>query len=471
MIQNLLIGTCALALASCGSTKVSEQKPNVLIILLDDAGYNDFGFMGSRDISTPNIDKLASTGVILSDAHVSATVCGPSRAGLLTGRYQQRSGYECNPDNEEFGLCLSEKTIADVFKENGYHTYVIGKWHQGGLPKMHPNKRGFDDFYGFLSGSRSYFYNTKTDSDTNTMLQHNGEKIKFESYLTYELGDAASKFVKEKTEKPFMMYLSFNAVHTPMEATQEDLNLFEGHPRQTLAAMTYAVDKAIGNVIEALKESGKFNNTLIFFLSDNGGAHNNSSSNYPLKGFKGNKFEGGHRVPFFMVYPGFIKPDTRYNGLVSSLDIMPTSMAAAGIDMSGLTKPLDGVNILPYLTDDTVKQPHSILFWRKQDMAVVREGDFKLIRVKNEGIRLYNLKNNLQETDDLSDQFPYLVEELSTELEKWETELANPLLWDEGIWNEVTREIHHDLMNNQPVRYYTPGELKKNKILNEIIIH
>lgn len=455
----LLLNTVTL---SCNNVSPKAEKPNVLVIVLDDAGYNDFGFMGSKDLLTPNIDNLAKNGVVFRDAHVSATVSGPSRAGILTGRYQQRCGYECNL-GDTLGLGLQESTIGDIFRENGYSTACIGKWHQGNAPEYHPNKRGFEHFYGFISGGRSYFYNPEKDDKPGKIhnLQVNGKQLCFDRYMTDVLADNASNYIREqsKQQKPFMMYLAFNAVHTPMEATQEDLNRFKGHPRQKLAAMTWAVDRGIGKVINSLKETEEYENTLIFFLSDNGGAHNNQSNNYPLKGFKGNKFEGGHRVPFFMVYGDRIKG--YYKGLTSSLDILATAVNIAGIDETTLKKALDGVNLMPYINAKKEGDPHPALFWRKEDMAAMRMGDYKLIRIKGVGERLYNLKDNLSETEDLQTQLPAKSQEMNEAIKAWEKGLVNPILWGEGKWNEVTREIHRDLMKNRNASCFSPAEWKK----------
>lgn len=458
----LYLAATAATLSSCQEQKTVNEKPNVLVILLDDAGYNDFGFMGSKDLKTPNIDALANDGVIFTDAHVSASVSGPSRAGILSGRYQQRCGYECNL-GDTLGLGLNEITIADVFRENGYSTACIGKWHQGDAPEYHPNKRGFEHFYGFISGSRSYFYRPdRDDKPGNTHnLQFNGIQQKFDGYMTDILAENARKYIEEhsKKEKPFMMYLAFNAVHTPMEATKEDMKLFEGHKRQKLAAMTWAVDRGIGKVIDKLKETGEYKNTLIFFLSDNGGAHNNQSTNYPLKGFKGNKFEGGHRVPFFMVNGSTFKG--KYPELVSSLDIFATSASFAGIDIKALKNPLDGVNIIPYVNGEKQGTPHDKLFWRKDDMAAMRTKSHKYIRVNGVGEVLYSLENNLSESEDIKDSLPEIYNIMSSEVKEWEKGLVNPLLWDEGIWNEVTKDIHKDLMNNRKVSCFTPDQWKK----------
>jgi len=460
MISAMGVAAFVTAFPASAATPQISPQPNILIILLDDAGYNDFGFMGSKDMSTPNIDKLAKTGTIFTDAHVSASVSGPSRAGILTGRYQQRNGYECNLE-KVLGLGLEEETMADIFKKNGYTTYCIGKWHQGAAPEYHPNKRGFDHFYGFISGSRSYFYHPDKDDKLGNQnaLQYNGKLTPFSKYITTELSDKATKFIENQGNQPFLMYLSFNAVHTPMEATSEDLKRFEGHKRQLLAAMTYSVDVAIGKVIDELSALGKLDNTLIFFLSDNGGAPNNTSSNFPLKGFKGNKFEGGIRVPFFVRYGKYFSG--KFNGLTSSLDILPTAMSAAGIALNTTKKPLDGINLLPYLEGKAIGSPHEKLFWRKEDKAAMRLGEYKLIRVDGVGERLYNLKNNPGETKDLCTSEPAVYNLMMRELKQWENGLVNPPLWNEGEWTNVTREIHRDLMNNQPVRRFTPKKIKQ----------
>lgn len=457
-----LLSTIGLVSTGCNDYNNLNEKPNILIIILDDAGYNDFGFMGSKDIKSPNIDALANDGIIFTDAHVSASVSGPSRAGILTGRYQQRCGYECNL-GDTLGLGLNEVTIADVFKENGYSTACIGKWHQGDSPEYHPNKRGFDYFYGFISGSRSYFYRPNREDKPGNIhnLQLNGVQQKFDGYLTDVLADNATEYIEKQSEKdePFMMYLAFNAVHTPIEATKEDLKLFEGHKRKKLAAMTWAVDRGIGKVINKLKEKKIYDNTIIFFLSDNGGAHNNQSSNYPLKGFKGNKFEGGHRVPFFMVHGSEKKG--YYNGLTSSLDIFATAASAAGINLSSLDNKLDGVNIIPYINGEINGAPHECLYWRKEDIAAMRTGKYKYIRVKGVGDVVYNLENNLSESKDIKDSVPEIYNQMKESVKKWETELVNPILWGEGIWNDVTKEIHRDLINNRDIRFFTPNDFKK----------
>jgi arylsulfatase A-like enzyme len=447
------------------SKNEKTKKPNIIVILIDDAGYADFGFMGCKDLETPNIDKLAQSGVILTDAHVSATVCAPSRAGLISGKYQQRFGFEANGTGDEsvgdagdIGLSNDVVTMADVFKKDGYKTIALGKWHLGYSESDHPNKRGFDEFYGFETGSRSYFL--LKNPLKKQMLQHNGERVEFEGYMTDVLGDQSVKYLEESKDTPFFMYLAYNAVHTPMEAKKEHLKKYKNHPRQILAAMTWSLDENIGKLQAKLKELGLEDNTLIYFLSDNGGAANNSSSGGPLKGWKGNKFEGGHRVPFVVSWPSVIKSGQTFSGLSSSLDIFTTSMAAANIEKED-SFILDGVNLLPYLKGEKTGDPHDKLFWRKLEESGARIGEYKLIRLENYGYTMYNLENDLGETIDISKDEKETFENVLNELEAWETQLMKPL-WVEGRdWMDVTYHIHQRLMENKEVLYNNPKKMKQ----------
>lgn len=455
-IERLLILAGFLSISQYSKAKVKNQ-PNILVILVDDAGYNDFGFMGSKDMMTPNIDQLSSQGVVLTDAHVAATVSSPSRACLITGRYGHRFGYECNPSDNDYGVSLDEQTIADVFKESGYRTAAIGKWHLGTLDKYHPNKRGFDYFYGMKAGGRDYFYDEKNSDrpgdERNILL--NDKQVRFDGYLTDVFSEKAVEFIKN-TDQPFMMYLAYNAVHTPMQATQEDLDRFSGHPRQKLAAMTWALDRGVGTVIQGLKETGKFDNTLIFFLSDNGGATINNSSNYPLKGFKGNKFEGGHRVPYFIVWNGKIKSGIKFDGLASSLDIFATAIDAAGI--SKTKNKLDGVSLIPYLSGKKKGNPHEILFWRKMDTRAIRMGDYKLIITHGVDSVLYHVKSDLEEMNNILDQEPEVYKRMAKRLKQWEDEECVEPLWTEKGWGKITNGYHQRLMHNE---IKTADDLKK----------
>lgn len=436
------------------------SKPNIIIILIDDAGYVDFGFMGSKDLETPHINALAKSGVIFTDAHVSSTVCAPSRAGLITGKYQQRFGFEANHTGDkhsgDIGLSDDIVTMADIFKANNYETVAIGKWHLGKTPSDHPNKRGFNHFYGFLGGGRSYF--PINQPSKLQMLQYNGKQQEFEGYLTDALGAYSVKFVETHKRKPFFMYLAYNAVHTPMEAKKVHLEKYKDHPRKQLAAMTWSLDENVGKLQNKLKELNLLNNTLIYFLSDNGGAYNNKSKNGSLKGWKGNEFEGGHRVPFLLSWPNQIKGNKKFDGLISSLDIFPTSIAAANI-IKDENLVLDGVNLIPYLKDGKLGDPHEDLYWRKLEESGARVGDFKLVRLDNFGSVLYNLTDDISESVDLSQRDPNTLKKLNSKLLQWESKMSKPLWQEDEKWMEVTYHIHQQLMKNKKVLYTNPQQL------------
>ncbi|MCH6255110.1 sulfatase-like hydrolase/transferase [Puniceicoccaceae bacterium K14] len=458
------------------SQLAASEQPNVLLILVDDAGYNDFGFMGSPDFDTPHIDRLAEMGVAFTDAHVSASVCSPSRAGLLTGRYQQRFGHENNVPPHTAGMDVAELTLADVLKTVGYRTIAIGKWHLGNRSMYHPNTRGFETFFGFLEGARDYFPNPRQDDpeDFRALLE-NRKQVNFEGYLTDVFTDRVIEEIEVEDSRPWFMYLSYNAVHTPMHAKEEDLKRFEGHPRQKLAAMTYSLDQNIGRILSTLDSRKELDDTLIFFLSDNGGAgmSNNQSSNAPLKGWKGNKFEGGHRVPFVVSWPAKIEGDRHFSGLSSALDIFVTSIAAAGVN-EVLGEPLDGVDLMPYLKGKKRSDPHEVLFWRKDLMAAVRMGPYKLVRLEGYGYRLYNLDEDLAESQDLSESLPGLVREMADRMTRWEKELEVPYWWENKDWTSVTYEIHRALMDNEDPRFRSPREkavFEKRTLENESARH
>jgi arylsulfatase A-like enzyme len=472
LIKHFFLCSLVILFCSCVNNKSSRDllaktvptektKPNIIVILVDDAGYVDFGFMGSEDLETPHIDNLAKAGVMFTDAHVSATVCAPSRAGLLTGKYQQRFGFEANGtgfgDSGDIGLSNDVVTMADVFQKNNYKTIAIGKWHLGATPSDHPNKRGFDEFYGFLAGGRSYFPIDKPSEAH--MLQQNGKRVLFDGYLTDVLGQRSVSFVEENQDQPFFMYLAYNAVHTPMEAKKGDLAKYKNHPRKHLAAMTWSLDENVGKLLGKLKELGILDNTLIYFISDNGGAHNNSSKTGPLKGWKGNEFEGGQRVPFIISWPDKIKANQKFDGLTSSLDIFSSSLAAANIQRDA-DLILDGVNLLPYLTGEKSGNPHKELYWRKLDGSAARIGDYKLVRLKDYGSVLYDLANDLGETKNLSSKDSIRFNNLTKNLSLWESEMMDPL-WGEGKpWEDVTYHIHQQLMQNKKVLYKEPTKEK-----------
>ncbi len=418
-------------------------------------GYADAGFQGSTEILTPNLDKLAENGVLFTDAHVTATVCSPSRAGIVTGRYQQKFGHEANVPPRNLGMDTSQVTLADVLLEYGYRTSINGKWHLGFLEKYHPNSRGFEHFYGFLGGHRTYFASDYPPGHPGALM-YNMEHAPFPGdYLTTAQGDSAVAFINRVHEDPFFLFLSFLAPHAPMDATEEDLALFEDHSRPEYAAMMYAMDREVGKVVQTLKDLGQFENTLIFFLSDNGGSPVNDSNNYPLKGFKGNKFEGGHRVPYFIHWPNGIEGGKIFDGLTSSLDIFPTTLAAAGIEIpSGLS--LDGVNLFPFMDGTQVGHPHDKLFFRKLEGAAMRYGHWKLIRLDDFGYVLYDLKNDPGETSNLVDTHPERFESMKADLEAWEETLVETWWEESAPWQRVTRDIHKSLMQNETPQRVSP---------------
>ena len=419
-------------------------QPNVIILFADDAGYMDFGFTGSDEFSTPRIDQFASEGVICTQGYVTASVCSPSRAGMLTGRYQQRFGHEANLRGIDAGLPLTEQTIADRLGSLGYTTCAIGKWHLGSKEAMHPLQRGFDEFHGFLLGSRTYFSIPENKKEPQRALMHGREIIPEEDnlYLTDWMAEEAVDFIKGQDDSPFLLYVAFNAVHTPMDATPNDLLKFpeiKNNKRKKLAAMTLALDRAVGNILDAVHDRGLDEETIIFFLNDNGGATINASNNGPLRGMKGSKWEGGIRVPFVVGWKNHLQPQ-RYDEPVSALDIAATSIKSAG---GSLDEYLDGVNLLPYFGGVQPKpRPHEYLCWRRHRAAAIRKGDWKLIRVRGNPTLLFNLKDDLGETVNLASHYPQTVSHMLALLESWEEEMVEPLWVASGKWQENQVKKH-----------------------------
>ena len=442
------------------------RKPNVIVILSDDAGYADFGYNGCPDIPTPRIDQLAREGVVCTQGYVTASVCCPSRAGLMTGRYQQRFGHECNGPGtpqpgytpEQMGMETSEKTLGDVMKARGYTTMAIGKWHLGSQQQFHPLNRGFDRFYGFLGGSRSYFPLKRFNP--NQALRDGDTPVSEEQrihYMTDDLTGEALRFVRQNRNDPIFIYIAYNAVHTPVEALPEDIEKFaqiQDKKRRVYAAMTAALDRNVGKVLDLLSELDIDRETLIVFVNDNGGATNNGSDNGRLRGMKGSKFEGGIRVPFVLRWPGSLPKGTTYDRPVSTLDILPTALAAAQGEHEP-AKPLDGVNLLPYLQGERMDKPHEILFWRRAKAAAVRKGPWKLIYVKENPPLLFNLDDDVSETKNLAEQYPDRVRDILGDLKTWESGLIPPK-WLEGAKWERNQILKHrmEVVGRQAERKY-----------------
>lgn len=429
-------------------------KPNIVFIISDDAGYADFGFNGGVQIPTPHLDRLAKEGVVCRQGYVSASVCCPSRAGLITGRYQQRFGAECNVptiptpgfSKDDFGLELSETTMGDDLRRAGYRTMLLGKWHLGDLPKYHPMKRGFDEFYGFLGGSRSYWPIKKYNNHASMWRDDKPiDEEKEIEYLTDDLTDAAIEFIERNKKDPFFVYLSYNAVHSPMHAKEEDIEqMSEITPkkRRIYAAMTKSMDENVGRVTKALRDLKLEDNTMVVFVNDNGGAMGNSSDNRPLRGAKGSYWEGGIRVPFTVKLPGRIKANAEFDKPVSTLDLLPTFLAVAGGKHEG--KELDGVNLLPYLTGENKETPHEYLFWRLWRAAAVRKGKWKLIRIASDPLEkerkllapaiLIDMEKDPAETSNVAKDNPEVTANLLAALNGWEKTLTQPRWYDGISW-------------------------------------
>ncbi len=453
-----LFFVCILTLISCSS--INDSKPNIIIILADDAGYSDFGFMGSDEIKTPNLNQLALDGVIFNNAYVSASVCSPSRAGLLTGMYQQRFGHECNLDSDvNNSFDPNQVTIAEALKTEGYTTGLVGKWHLGDKTQNHPLKNGFDYFWGFISGARNYFYDpNEVNRNSIRNVVENYSQTNFEGYLTDVLGEKAIRFIDKNNQSnnPFFLFLSFNAPHTPMQAKEEVLEKFKDNPRQVYASMMWSMDEAIGHVIDALKENNQYDNTIIYFLSDNGAAMSNNASPFPYKGWKGNQFEGGIKTPMIMTWKNKIKSNTQFDGFISALDIFKTSLEVSNVK-DDLMANADGKNIMNYLNDNTIQNEN--LFWRKDKMATVRSGNYKLIKLNDTSTVLYNIENNYFEDLDLKLKEPTVHDSLFKLLLAWEDRLIDPNWIENKDWNIVTEMIYEDLMANKDIRAVSPKDL------------
>jgi arylsulfatase B len=466
----LLVGLAGGAMAA---PTAPAARPNILVILADDLGYGDLGCMGSRVIRTPHIDALAAEGVLCAQAYVASAVCSPSRAGLLTGRDPRRFGYEGNLNQgaahyatrpELLGLPPTEHTLADHLKAAGYATAAIGKWHLGVGAPFHPNARGFDYFCGFLGGGHRYFPQAGKHR-----IERNGQPVReFSSpYLTDFFTDEAERWIRARAaarpRRPWLLYLAYNAPHTPLQATEADLAACAAIPdpkRRTYAAMMRALDRGVGRVRALLAELGARERTLIVFFSDNGGATINRSWNGPLSGAKGCLREGGIRVPMIWTWPGRLPAGRRLAAPVSSLDLLPTFLAAAGARPLPLAPApsyedrrnrrrasrrwgdYDGVNLLPILTGRAAP-PERTLFWRLQGQAAVRRGPDKLIRLSHRPAQLFRPATDVAEARDRAAADPATRDALFKLLAEWEATRATVPLWGSSpFWQGESARIY-----------------------------
>lgn len=431
------------------SAEAAQEKPNLIVIMADDLGYGDVGYNGCTDIPTPHIDALAKDGVQFSSGYSAYSVCGPSRAGFITGRYQQRFGCERNPqyrpDDPNMGVPKSEQTIAEVLKPVGYTSKIIGKWHLGAHKETHhPLNRGFDEFYGHLGGSHFYFqkdmkfkdsYNLTEDREEieqmRTWILDDHTPVAFEKHLTEEFTDEALDFIERHKERPFFLFMSYNAPHTPLQPADEHLERvahIQDETRQLYAGLVVGLDDGVGQIMNKLRESGLEENTLVFFMSDNGGKLKWGADNGVLRKDKGSAYEGGWRVPFLMQWKGVTQPSV-YDQPVNSLDVLATIADLSGAVLDP-EKPLDGVNLIPYVTGAKQGSPHRAIFLRgggSQGSYAVRMGDYKIITYNDGNDRqMFNLKNDISEENNIIKALPERFQEIDSVRAEWSKGLIEP---------------------------------------------
>ena len=439
----------------------ARTSPNVVLILSDDMGYSDLPKFGKSEIPTPNIDRLANEGTLFTDAYVTAPVCVVSRMGLLTGQYQQRFGmYDNIYGEEKVRLFLDQTLLPEVFQKAGYRTALVGKWHLNGNKREQysrgsPLQRGFDETISFLGGDSSFWKGTP--------VNRGAEPFPAPEYLTDLWGAEACKFIDRNKSDPFFLYLSFNAVHSPMHALDADQDQFpniEDENRRIYDGMLLAMDRSIGRVLDRLDEHGIAENTIVVFLNDNGGgesteryaAHSrNFANNKPLQGYKFDVFEGGVRVPMILRWPEQIPADHVYDRMVSSMDLFPTLIQAADLQMPK-EQPTDGVDLLPFIQGENTSKPHEWLCWQNRSWlprkeggfvvptpkvhnSAIRKGNWKLVRL-NEKLdsdnrppawRLYNLANDIGEQKDVADKHTAKVNELSSLFDSWRSSMHSTI--------------------------------------------
>lgn len=434
-----------LSLAGAAGLAAQQRRPNIIVIVADDLGFQDLGFQGSPDIRTPHLDGLASSGIRFTDAYASHPFCSPTRAGLLTGRYQQRFGHENNMvvrrDDPLTGLPVLEVTLADQLLQAGYATGFVGKWHLGVHPRFHPFKRGFQEMWGFLGGGHDYFHpGVEGDTDQHFYpIEFNGKTVVEKEYLTTALGREASSYVKRHAQHPFFLYFAFNAPHSPLQAPQAYLrrNAHVTDPdRRSYAGMVTAMDDAVGQLLTTLRETNLEKDTLVFFLSDNGGPRDNASSNAPLRGTKRTLYEGGIRVPFVIRWPAALPTGKTVSAPIISLDIFSTALAAAHVQPKA--RIIDGANLLPYLQGEASTLPHERLYWRTFGGygAAVREGSLKWTRPSNEAPgELYDVSADPSEKTNIAGDRPADAARLESAWKEWSGQMVKPL-WLDHIFDK-----------------------------------
>lgn len=460
------------------------RPPNIIVILVDDMGFNDLttygGGVARGTVPTPAIDALAADGVIFGNGYAGNAVCAPSRASLLTGRYSTRFGFEFTPtpgpmlrltnmmtkqsnnlrpaiydseaasampEYEEMGMPSSEVTIAELLKDRGYHTMHIGKWHLGRTEEFRPTSQGFDE--SLLMDSLLYLpeddpdvVNAKQDFDPidrflwkfglNAVSFNNSDRFQTRGYMTDYFTEEAVKAIEANANNPFFLYLAHWGVHTPLQASKADydaLSHIENHRLRVYAAMVRSLDRSVAKIDQVLKDKGLYENTLVIFTSDNGGAGyiGLPEINTPYRGWKLTLYEGGTHVPFFARWPGVISEGTEYDQPISHIDILPTIASAAGVELPTDRK-IDGVNLLPFLKGENDGTPHDVVIWREGYYQAVLANGWKLqVSDLPEMARLYHLRDDPTEQADVADQYPDKITELKSILAAHNAEQVEPL--------------------------------------------
>jgi arylsulfatase A-like enzyme len=462
-LRRLLLALLVSVQGIVSSGLAQTQPPNIVIILADDLGYGDVSFNGCLDYTTPNIDSIASNGALCTNGYVTCPFCSPSRAALLTGRYQQRFGYENQPGDDStnslLGLPMTELGLWQMLKPAGYVCGAIGKWHLGEAPNLHPLPRGFDEFFGFLEGGSTYWNASLLQGDT---------PYTEPDYLTDAFTREAVSFINRHAAEPFLLYLAYSAVHGPYDVPpqvyldQVPSNITDPD-RRNYAAMVIALDDGVGQVLQTLQTNNLLDKTVIFFLSDNGAPFHRFTRNAPLRGYKWDVLEGGIRVPFAVQWTGQVPAHVVYDTPISSLDIVPTVAAATGVSLP-TDRVYDGLNVLPYLTGQQTSPPRT-LFWRwlgfgsdgppgsNDTLWAVRSDALKLVRPKGPASlpALYNLPSDIGESQDLAPSQPDDVAALTQLYNQWSLDLICPLWRDEyapdmlplvlaGDWNGYNKD-------------------------------
>ncbi len=455
----------ALAAAGCAAPGPDQQRaaviaaqPNVVVILADDLGYADISTYGVKRISTPNIDRIARSGVAFTDGYSAAPVCSPSRAGLNTGRHPDRFGFEFNNGpaqrdiEQNLGIPKDEVILAKALKGQGYHTGLIGKWHLGSNDDFYPTNRGYDEFVGFLTGATSYI-NPKAPgvivskpegseatpparrTPPNRIVEGPGrrEVDNEDRYLTEYLGERAVEYVRRNAASaaPYFLFAAFNAPHDPLMTTQKYYDRFpqiKDEGMRVYASMISALDDQVGAIIDAVEASGENSNTIIYFMSDNGCAAyiKGICDCQPLRGGKLSHYEGGTRVPFMMRWPGHVEGGKVYRNVVSTMDVFTTSLTAAGGSLPN-DRVFDGVDLMPYLSGKDPGIPHDQLAWRRSPNASIRKGDWKMWKDLNGKFTyLFNLKDDPNESSNLADKEPGKLKELTDAFDQWARDMKDP---------------------------------------------